>query len=171
MHLAGRCQRMDRAGDIHVGKKTLFFASLPKLLSLERKNKLSLYSLTAVFFCGRKRKRNKKIYRLPCNCHKNKNKYEEIMYLCKKKKQKPTHSFSDEKKQGTDIHRHRPEVVLRLGGVCGAGFGPAHHQPSRGRCQSYREDHLSGSFSLAESLRHRRPSPTFRGSAASPRSQ
>ena len=39
-------------------KKPLFFASLHKLLSLERENKLSLCSLTAVFFCGSKRKRN-----------------------------------------------------------------------------------------------------------------
>jgi len=41
-------------------KKPLFFASLHKLLSLERESKLSLYSLTAVFFCGCKRKRYKK---------------------------------------------------------------------------------------------------------------
>ena len=41
-------------------KKPLFFASLHKRLSLERENKLSLYSLTAVFFCGSKRKRYKK---------------------------------------------------------------------------------------------------------------
>jgi hypothetical protein len=41
-------------------KKPLFFASLHKLLSLKRESKLSLYSLTAVFFCGCKRKRYKK---------------------------------------------------------------------------------------------------------------
>ena len=41
-------------------KKPFFFASLHKLLSLERENKLSLYSLTAVFFCGCKRKGKKK---------------------------------------------------------------------------------------------------------------
>ncbi len=41
-------------------KKPLFFASLHKLLSLEKESKLSLYSLTAVFFCGSKRKRYKK---------------------------------------------------------------------------------------------------------------
>ena len=38
-------------------EKLLFFATLNKLLSLERESKLSLYSLTAVFFCGCKRKR------------------------------------------------------------------------------------------------------------------
>ena len=40
--------------------KLLFFATLNKLLSLEKESKLSLYSLTAVFFCGCKRKRYKK---------------------------------------------------------------------------------------------------------------
>ena len=45
---------------IPLAEKPLFFAPLHKLLSLEKESKLSLYSLTAVFFCGRKRKRYKK---------------------------------------------------------------------------------------------------------------
>jgi len=60
VHFCRRCKEVDKAGGIHVGEKPLFFASLYKLLSLERESKLFLYSLTAVFFCGRKRKRYKK---------------------------------------------------------------------------------------------------------------
>jgi len=42
--------------------KPLFFSPLHKLLSLEIESKLSLYSLTAVFFCGCIRKGNKKLH-------------------------------------------------------------------------------------------------------------
>ena len=45
----GRTER----GAFMSARKPLFFASLHKLLSLERESFLSLYSLTAVFFCGR----------------------------------------------------------------------------------------------------------------------
>ena len=65
-----------------------------------------------------------------------------------------------------NVYRHRPEILLRLRGVPGAGPRSYDHQPSGGGSQPHGEDHLPRRLPLAESLRHPWPGPPLRGGPA-----
>lgn len=67
---------------------------------------------------------------------------------------------------GTDIRRHRSEVVLCFGGVRGQRAGPADHPLGRGGQGPDGQDHLSGGVAVAAGLRDRRPGEALRSRPA-----
>ena len=71
------------------------------------------------------------------------------------------------KRRGTALlYRHRPEVLLRVGGVRGAGAGPVDDEPCRRRPLAHGKDHLPCRFSVAHGARDLRPCAAVRGRTA-----